>query len=87
VGFLGVIAAFFWRRRRAVAPAPVPDPAEELRAKLAATRAAEPPTAPEPAPAPPDPADPAERRRDVHAEARAAIEKMRGSGAESTDSP
>jgi len=70
------------------------DPAEELRSKLAATRAgdSEPasapaaaePEAPEPAPEPvqapteSSPPDLASLRRDVHARARALSEEMRG---------
>jgi len=70
------------------------DPAEELRSKLAATRARdsepasapaaaeleEPEPAPEPVQAPtePGPPDLASLRRDVHARARALSEEMRG---------
>jgi hypothetical protein len=62
-----------------------PDPAEELRAKLAETRAAEdeqpePPTATagEPTPDPEgSPLDPESRRRDVHLRARASIDELK----------
>jgi hypothetical protein len=66
-----------------------PDPAEELRNKLAEarTRDSEPVSAPaEPAPEPdqlpvePDSTDLASLRRDVHARARALSEEMRGAG-------
>ncbi len=66
-------------------PAAVEDPddrVEELRAKLAETRAAEPapPVPPSPPPAPPPAPDATldERRRRVHEEGRAAIDEMRG---------
>jgi hypothetical protein len=62
------------RRRRRRRPELVPSPAEELRSKLAESRAAE----LEP-PAPPEPtleADLAERRRDVHERARGAIDDL-----------
>jgi hypothetical protein len=61
--------------------APREDPAAELRRKLAAAREAEPatetlePIAEEPAP----PADADARRREVHEQARAAIDEMRRS--------
>jgi hypothetical protein len=53
--------------RRRARPAPAPSPADELKAKLAATKD------PEPA----APADVDERRADVHARARHAIEELR----------
>lgn len=56
-------------RRRARA-APAPSPVDELKAKLAATKQPDP--EPEPAPAGVD-----ERRADVHARARHAIEELR----------
>jgi hypothetical protein len=72
-----VLAAFLLRRRRA-APAPTQNPAEELRRKLAASREAE--TAPEPVvdDVSPAPASAEERRLEVHEQARAAIDEMRG---------
>jgi hypothetical protein len=86
-GVAGILAALLVRRRRdgaASVPAPGPDPAEELRHKLAAARVPEP--APKPPPAAPEPSEPpadaAARRRDVHAEARAAIDEMRGAPGE-----
>jgi hypothetical protein len=52
-----------------------PDPAEELRAKLAETRAVEPEPRPEPEPE----AEGADaRRRAVHDRARSALDEMRG---------
>ena len=67
-GILGIA----WLRRRKQAPAaPAVDPAEELRAKLAAQREPE----PEPEPAE-QPADVAARRQDVHDRARAAIDEL-----------
>lgn len=71
-GAAGGLAAYKAATRRKVAPevAPVePDPAAELRAKLAETRADE-----------PELDGPDARRRDVHREARAAIDEMRGGG-------
>jgi hypothetical protein len=74
-GFAGVVAAFFLRRKRGGSTEG--DPAEELRLKLAASREAEMP-APEPAPEPEaKPADAESRRREVHEQARAAIDEMR----------
>ncbi|HEX3226182.1 MAG TPA: hypothetical protein VHQ89_08800 [Gaiellaceae bacterium] len=68
----GVAAARIFRRPPAPAHVVVhePDPAEELRSKLAETKAA----APE---APPDD-DPDARRRAVHERGRAAVDEMRG---------
>ncbi len=85
-GAVGGLAAYrFLRRRGAAEPLPEPtvtepdERAEELRAKLAETRAPagaaeeEPPT--EPAePAPPESLD--ERRRRVHEEGRTVIDEM-----------
>ncbi|MDX6503215.1 MAG: hypothetical protein QOE29_340 [Gaiellaceae bacterium] len=69
-----MLAAFVLRRKRSSA-APGEDPAAELRRKLAASRETEAPvsepevaTAPEP--------DSESRRRDVHEQARAAIDEM-----------
>jgi hypothetical protein len=66
--------------RRRSRPALSPSPAEDLRAKLAQTKGAEPTAAPEPAPAPePEPAQPEsveDRRADVHAKARQAIDDL-----------
>lgn len=87
VGALGLGA--LWRRRRGrkrdeLPAATEPDPAEELRAKLAATKAAEPEAAVEPAveePAAPEssgsPMDPEVRRRSVHERARASIDDLK----------
>jgi hypothetical protein len=68
--------------RRRSRPALSPSPAEDLRARLAQAKDAEP--APEPAPAPepdpePEPAQPEsveDRRADVHAKARQAIDDL-----------
>ena len=66
----GILGIAWLRRRTQEAPHPVePDPAEELRAKLAASRD------PEPEPEAP-PADVAARRQDVHDRARAAIDEL-----------
>jgi hypothetical protein len=67
--------AWFFRRRRAqpaAVPAPASDPAEELKQKLAESRAEE------AAPAPEAPSGVDDRRREVHERARASIEQMRG---------
>ena len=76
-------ALAFWRwglRRRKPAPEPpvAVDPAEELKRKLAESRAEEPAAAaPEPAPEEPQ-ASLGERRRAVHDRARQAIDEMLG---------
>jgi hypothetical protein len=82
----GVVAYRFWRRRAQPEPEPSPQPptpqptepddrAEELREKLAETRAED---------APPPPAEPAEppeaveeRRQRVHEEGRATLDQMK----------
>jgi hypothetical protein len=77
-GGLGLRALLRRRSRLALSPSP----AEDLRAKLAQAKGAEP--APEPAPAPepdpePEPAQPEsveDRRADVHAKARQAIDDL-----------
>jgi hypothetical protein len=80
----GALAFWRWRlRRRQAAPPAAVDPAEELKQKLAESRAAEPdsPAAepqPEPEPAPGAPLE--DRRRAVHDRARASIDEMRGRG-------
>ena len=69
--------AWLFRRLRgtpAVEPAAAPDPAEELKQKLAETRAVE----PEPPPGEQAPVALDDRRREVHDRARAAIDEMRG---------
>jgi len=75
----GVVAYRFWRRRPQAAAEPSPEPtteqqddrADELRAKLAETRAAD-----EPSPAePPEAVE--ERRRLVHEEGRATLDEMK----------
>jgi hypothetical protein len=86
-GAAGAITAYRWLRRRPqAAPEPAPaepdERAEELRTKLAESRAAEPvveETPPEPA-VEEEPAieeeSPEERRRRVHEEGRAALDEM-----------
>lgn len=76
-GAAGGLAAYRAVARRRVAPEPVTaevDPALELRAKLAETRS-EPEPKSEPEAVADD--DPDGRRRDVHEQARAAIDEMR----------
>lgn len=73
-GVAGGLAAYRAVNRRKAAPEPVTaevDPAQELRAKLAEARAE-----PEPE-AEAAPGDVDARRRDVHEQARAAIDEMR----------
>jgi hypothetical protein len=72
-GLFGLVAYVRRRRRR---PTPQVEPAEELRARLAESRAtADPEPAPEPEAEPtPDAVD--ERRQDVHDRARAAIDEL-----------
>ena len=86
-GAVGAITAYRWLRRRPQAapeqaPAEQDERAEELRTKLAESRAAEPvveETPPEPA-VEEEPAieeeSPEERRRRVHEEGRAALDEM-----------
>jgi hypothetical protein len=74
----GALVAFrrFRRRKPAAAEA---DPAEELKQKLAESRAEDPVATPEPDPEPAQPAVPLdERRRAVHDKARAAMDDMLG---------
>jgi hypothetical protein len=93
----GVVAYRFWRRHHAAEAAPEPeapaepdDRAEELRAKLAETREAEPAVAEAPveepsaaeqvepeAEEPAEPESPDERRSRVHEEGRAALDEMK----------
>ena len=73
---LGIAALVRWLRRRSEAPAPAPaepleDPAEELRRKLAESRAVQGEAAsPEPSTSVED------RRSEVHAQGRAALSEM-----------
>jgi hypothetical protein len=70
LGGLGLRALL---RRRS--PATVgPSPADDLRAKIDETRAEEPATAPAPEPEP----EAGDRRADVHARARAAMDELKG---------
>lgn len=78
----GIVAYRFVRRHEASlrrppeTPSSEPDErAEELRAKLAGSRVDEP--AAEEAPLSAEPESPAERRRRVHEEGRAAVDEMR----------
>jgi hypothetical protein len=73
------LAWLFRRRRKAAATPPQPDPAEELKQKLAESRTGEPEAPAERAePEPSAPLD--ERRRAVHDRARASIDEMRDRG-------
>jgi hypothetical protein len=91
-GVVGGLVALRWLRRgpRVAAepvpePTPAEDPGEELRAKLAESRTAEP--APEVDETPPEPVaeeepaaepeSPEDRRRQVHEEGRAALDEMK----------
>ena len=85
VGVAGVLGALaFWRRRRKPAELPAaatgPDPADELRAKLAENRASDDAVAdPEPtaaADAEASPLDPQTRRQSVHERARASMDEL-----------
>jgi hypothetical protein len=73
-GALGGLAAYRWLRRSQVATEPTPTGrgarADELRAKLAESRDAEPEQTPEPE-------SPEDRRRRVHEEGRAALDDMK----------
>jgi hypothetical protein len=75
----GVVAYSLWKRWRKPVAATAPaaeepdDRAEELRAKLAESRASEEPSPAEPGEAP---ESVEERRRRVHEEGRAAIDRM-----------
>jgi hypothetical protein len=89
-GTIGGIAAYRFVRRQEASLQTSPEPAapeadvraEELRAKLAESRAPEPVAVEEPAAEPqpqpePEPDSPDERRRRVHEEGRAALDEMR----------
>jgi hypothetical protein len=78
LAWLGCAVGVAWilrRLRRSVPEPAAPDPAEELRRKLEASRADE----PVPPPAEPEPPEAGldERRRAVHDRGRAAIDAMR----------
>ena len=87
-GVAGGIAAYrFFRRHPQPEPSPSPEPdeaddrAEELRAKLAESRTAEPvveeaPPEPVPVEEPEEPESPEDRRRRVHEEGRSALDEM-----------
>jgi hypothetical protein len=74
-GAAGGVAAYrAVTRRQPAPPEPVAaevDPVQELRAKLAEARS-------EPEPEPERPDTPEDRRRDVHEQARSALDEMRG---------
>ncbi len=72
LGALG-LGALLKRRRPAPEPVAGPDPADDLRAKLAETRTPEPEPELEPEPEP----DAAARRADVHERARQAIDELK----------
>ena len=75
---LATMFAWFFRRLRKPQPAPAqPDPAEELKQKLAESRTEEAALPPEPDPEPEQPMGIDERRREVHERAQAAIDQMR----------
>ena len=82
-GTVGGIAAYRFVRRQKAALRPSPEPAsketdaraEELRTKLAESRAPDPVAVEEPEPEP-DPESPEDRRRRVHEEGRAALDEM-----------
>lgn len=75
---MGAFAVWRWLRRKPKA-APAPDPAEELRAKLAESRAvAGERDEFESGETPVDQADPDARRRAVHDEARTRLDELRG---------
>ena len=81
-GAAGGVAAYRAVARRKPVPEPLAeevDPAQELRAKLAEART-EPERTPEPEPRPEParPESPEDRRRDVHEQARSALDEMRG---------
>jgi hypothetical protein len=78
-GIAGVLAAFFLRRKQA--PVAHADPAAELRRKLATAREQDAAPAPDSASAdePAAPLDADARRREVHDQARQAIDEMRSS--------
>jgi hypothetical protein len=85
-GAVGGLTAYrFLRRRPAAAPEPPPEAtderADELRAKLAESRTADPVAEESPSEAPaedaPEPESPDERRRRVHEEGRTALDEMK----------
>jgi hypothetical protein len=97
-GVVGGIAAYRWLRARPpAAPEPSAEPAptaaderaEELRAKLAESRVAEPvveetppePVAKEEPGPPPEPESPEDRRARVHEAGRSALDEMKSDGA------
>ena len=86
VGITGLLgAAAFWRRRRHRQAGELsggPDPAEELRARLAESRASEDavpdqPASIEVADAEASPLDPDARRKSLHDRARASIDELK----------
>ena len=75
---LATMFAWFFRRLRKPQPAPAqPDPADELKQKLAESRTEEATPPPKPDPEPEQSVGIDERRREVHERAQAAIDQMR----------
>jgi hypothetical protein len=70
------LGAWWWRRTRHDRPELSGSPAEELRAKLAETRAAGDDAAPPEEAAPAPGGDPDARRRDVHERARQKLDEL-----------
>jgi len=66
-----------FRRKAQPAPEQATDPADELRARLEESRAREQPSPPHPAAETPA-AAPDERRRSLHADARARLDELKG---------
>jgi hypothetical protein len=79
---VAALARLLSRRRHAEPHVPAPDPADELKAKLAASRAPEPVDAPAPTQVTPEPEPLSvdDRRARVHEEGQRAIDEMRGPG-------
>jgi hypothetical protein len=69
--------AWLFRRWRKPQPVPAADPADELKQKLAESRAEEAAPPPETEPEAAQPAGIDERRRAIHERAQAAIDQMR----------
>jgi hypothetical protein len=75
-GAVGGVAVYRWLRRRRLPEAEPGDRADELRAKLAESREAEPVVEEPPPAAPAEQESPEERRHRVHEEGRAALDDM-----------
>ena len=75
---MGALTVWRWLRRKPE-PAPTPDPADVLRAKLEESRAlVDERDAFEDGETPVDQADPEARRRSVHEQARARLDELKG---------